>query len=499
MIKFFKKYHKWLGIVLTVFIVLFALSGIILNHRSWVSSIDVKRSILPKEYHFSNWNNAALKGACNVSPNQILIYGNVGVWQTDSLYHNFSDFNQGLPKGTDNLRISKIYQHHNRLYAGTRNGLYRYNKSEKQWVAINLPTHEQNVVDIISKEDSLLVMTRSNLLLSSDGEYFQEVNLPLPDDYDNKMSLFKTLWIIHSGEILGIAGRLLMDFAAITLIFLSISGLIFFINRYRIKGRNKKAKDNQHIKRSSRWNLRWHNKIGWITALLLIIVTATGIFLRPPLLIAITSARVSKIPFSSEEQQSPWHDKLRAIRYDDASGQLLLSTSEGMYRTQADFSSTMQGINPQPPVSVMGITVFEKTQNNTWLIGSFSGLFEWDAASSKIYDYIEQQPYIPTNTTGRPVGNYMVSGYIKEKNTFFDYRNGAQSLNKDINFSPMPKALSTTKMPLWNLALEIHTARIYKVILGDFYILIVPLAGLSILFILISGFIIWLRKRSKKL
>ncbi len=46
-------------------------------------------------------------------------------------------------------------------------------------------------------------------------------------------------------------------------------------------------------------------------------------------------------------------------------------------------------------------------------------------------------------------------------------------------------------MSLWNVALEFHTARIYKAFLGGLYILVVPLTGLFTLFILISGFIVW--------
>jgi uncharacterized iron-regulated membrane protein len=46
-------------------------------------------------------------------------------------------------------------------------------------------------------------------------------------------------------------------------------------------------------------------------------------------------------------------------------------------------------------------------------------------------------------------------------------------------------------MSLWNLALEIHTARFYQIFFGSLYILFIPLSGLVILFILVSGFILW--------
>ncbi|TVQ90702.1 MAG: hypothetical protein EA393_05650 [Bacteroidetes bacterium] len=56
------------------------------------------------------------------------------------------------------------------------------------------------------------------------------------------------------------------------------------------------------------------------------------------------------------------------------------------------------------------------------------------------------------------------------------------------------------KMPLWNLALEVHTGRFYLFVFGDYYILFIPLAGQAILIILVSGEVLWWKhyKRSKR-
>jgi uncharacterized iron-regulated membrane protein len=51
---------------------------------------------------------------------------------------------------------------------------------------------------------------------------------------------------------------------------------------------------------------------------------------------------------------------------------------------------------------------------------------------------------------------------------------------------------------LWNVALEIHTGRFFSAILGDFYILIVPLAGLAGVVVVISGYILYRRKFKRK-
>jgi uncharacterized iron-regulated membrane protein len=63
----------------------------------------------------------------------------------------------------------------------------------------------------------------------------------------------------------------------------------------------------------------------------------------------------------------------------------------------------------------------------------------------------------------------------------------------------MPKeVIDKNPMPLWNVAQEIHTGRIYQFFMGDFYILVVPLTGLFTLYLNISGFIIWYKRYRKK-
>jgi ABC-type xylose transport system permease subunit len=49
-------------------------------------------------------------------------------------------------------------------------------------------------------------------------------------------------------------------------------------------------------------------------------------------------------------------------------------------------------------------------------------------------------------------------------------------------------------MSLWNLCLEIHTGRIFGGITGGFYILIVPLAGITGIIVVLSGYMVWRRK-----
>ena len=496
MINFFKKYHKWLGIVLTVFILLFALSGIVLNHRELFSPININRSFLPSEYAYKNWNNAGVKSTEKISNDSILIYGNIGVWLTDSSFSTFTDFNRGFPKGIDNRKIERLlFTEDEALFAATLFGLYKYHFEEGNWQYIQLPIHEKRIVDLIEKNDTLFVLSRSFLLKTVDEKNFETLTLPQPENYDNKIGLFKTLWVIHSGEIYGLAGILLVDAVGLIFIFLSITGLIYFINKYRINSYKRKGKRIRVLLNVNNWNLRWHNKIGWITLVLLIITTSTGMFLRPPLLIAIATTKVSKIPFTELDSPNPWFDKLRRILYDEDEQRFLLATLDGIFYSDDNFSSKLKEFSTQPPASVMGVNVFKKTAKDTYLVGSFEGLFEWQPQEGIIFDYIKKEPYIAPETAGPPIGEFLITGMstdFQQQEIYFDFDKGANNLVHGKSFPQMPtQILEKTPMSLWNLALEIHTARYYKIIFGSLYILFIPIAGFFILFILISGFFVW--------
>lgn len=501
MIRFLRVTHKWIGIVLTLFILLFALSGIILNHRQLFSGVDVSRSILPQEYRYRNWNNAAVRGAEKIGDNRILLYGNIGLWLTDSNFTDFVDFSSGFPQGIDRKKISTVFRRANGdLLAGTLFGLYRYDSGKGRWRKVRLPIDEERIVDIAENDDTLLVLSRSHLLRTTDLVEVTVTTLPQPEDYENSVGLFKTLWTIHSGEIYGLPGMLVVDAIGVIFVFLSISGLIYFFGSMRIKNRKKRKIKSATTRNVVRWNLKWHNKIGWITLVMLLLTTATGMFLRPPLLIAIAAARVGKIPFSVLDSPNPWHDKLRRITYDREGGRYIVATLDGIYFSDDNFQSKLRRYGVQPPVSVMGVTVFEPLADSWLLIGSFTGLYAFNLQSAEVFDYIERVPYRQVSRRGPPIGNHLVTGYIgnfRNSAIFFDFNSGARTINGNRSFIPMPPEIRQLPLSLWNVALEVHTARIYNFIFGSWSILFIPLSGIIILCILLSGFVVWFTRHRR--
>ncbi len=488
--------------MIALLIILFSISGIILNHRELLSSVDVNRNILPEAFQYNNWNNAAVRATVKLNENSFLTYGNIGIWHTDSTFSKFTDFNTGFPDGIDNRKIFKILQTNKRLLAGTLFGLYEFNHEMKQWLKIPLPLHEENVVDILQKGDSTFVLTRSHLLVTTNLKTFNTIDLPQAENYDNKVGLFKTLWVIHSGEIYGEVGKLLVDLMALVFIFLSVGGVILFFSKRQLKKTKTDKPKQESIKKTHKWNLKWHNKIGWITAIFLIFTTLTGMFLRPPLLIAIAYNRVAKIPFTELDTPNPWFDVLRRVMYIPEEELFIISTSEGFYSFDKDFKNKAKLFEIQPPASVMGVTVFEQLNAENVMVGSFEGLFSWNYKTGEVFDLIKKQPYYAPEQKGPPIGDYKISGYssdFKGQPIAFEYQHGAINIDGGSEFTQMPEnIIENAPMSLWNLALEVHTGRIYGAFLGMFYILVVPLSGILILLTLIGGIVVWYKFHFRK-
>ncbi|MBN2174168.1 MAG: PepSY domain-containing protein [Bacteroidales bacterium] len=496
-----RKYHKWPSIVLSIFILVFALSGIVMNHRELFSGVDVSRKLLLEDYQYTNWNNAAVKSACRISPDSILVYGNIGVWLTDSLLTGFTDFNAGFPNGIDNRKIYKIQKsRRGNLYAGTLFGMYRFDGRNQQWHFVDAPFGKEQVLDMLDRNDSLYVLTRSFLFVSPDEPDnfdFQKIILPPPVNYDNKEGLFKTLWVIHSGEIGGFLGKLVVDFIGLTFIFLTITGLIYWLFPKWIKQQKRKEKAIQTIKLINRFSLKWHNKTGiWVVAFLLI-TTITGMFLRPPLLITIANASVGKIPFTLLDTSNPWYDKLRRIMYDDINRRFVIGTNQGIYFSDDRFASELRYFAVQPPLSVMGINVFDQVGKMGYLVGSFNGLYLWNPDRNILMDFLNPGKAASAPQAGSPLGEHMTAGLILGDGGgiwHFDYNRGAETL-KGRPFPPMPvEIIQKSPMSLWNLALEFHTARYYQFMFSDLYILFIPLFGLTMILILITGIWIWWKR-----
>ena len=286
-----KKHHKWLGIGFAFFMLMFCISGIVLNHRAAFTDLDVSRSWLPSSYRFSKWNGGVLRGTLKGSfgTDSILIYGNSGIWTTCAGCEEVHDFNKGFPSGADYKNIKNCVQTADgSLWAAAQFGLYRYNSGLETWQLVTLPLTDDKLSDLTLKQDTLVAVGRSYLYVSAPPYHeFHRLEVKASADDDGKVSLFRTIWSLHSGESFGLVGKLLMDGVAVILTLLCITGIAFWLFPKYIR----RAKANgKSVKRSAQWmrkNLDWHDSLGRYTFGILLFVAVSGWCLRPPVLIAL--------------------------------------------------------------------------------------------------------------------------------------------------------------------------------------------------------------------
>lgn len=477
-----KGFHRWAGLFFALFMVIFCISGVILNHRQIFAKIDVSRGWLPDSYKIRNYNNGVVQGTVVVDSVRLLAYGCNGIWLADRDFRNFRDFNSGLPEGADNRNIKNIIiDRDDTIWCATPYGIYKYNGH--RWAKQHLDGNDERIVDIAMAADSISVvaMTRSAVYVSiptSTGLFVRREIKPIPG-HEVKYSLFKTIWQLHSGELFGLAGRIIVDFIAIVIAFLCLTGIIIFICPYLLR-RNH----SNHVGGIMKWNFRWHDRLGYYPFIFTLLIAVTGMCLRPPLMIPFVIFKTAPLPGSAMDSDNQWHDSLRGIRWDSCKNQWLISTTEGFAYVDRDFASAPALVSRQqcPPVSPMGVTVMQhETDNDSWLIGSFSGLYRWDT-STGIYHSIKPQSLVSGYSSDIDVAGVVV----------FDYADGASVT------LPTSDIVECSPMSLWNFALELHVGRCYTPLLGPLSSLFVFIFGLALTLILISGYIVSRRIHKKK-
>ena len=540
-----KKYHRWLGLVLSVFMLVFCVSGIILNHREVFSGCEVSRKWLPASYYIKNFNNGVVKGTVvkksaahslsSENCDSVLAYGCAGVFLTDSRLSTWQDFNAGLPESIDERNVRHVVKAKDgSLWCAALRDVYRYDENSHRWKKVELPGNEERIMDVALAKDSMTVvaLTRSRVFTivpfvqygeivkigksSSETYRVESKIIPAPKKYEPKTTLFKLVWHLHSGEFFGLPGKLVVDAIALVLIVLSITGILLFILPYGIR-RAKKLAAKARMKRLGKqfaWNMKWHNKIGYVTIVLTLWIAITGMCLRPPLMVPLV---LSKLPQAVGEDGNVWQDKLRAIRWDAVQGDWLVSTSEGFLRVDEGFSQAPKMLPDDecPKLSLMGVTVWESDGKGGWIVGSFRGIYRWNPVNhslNQILDYFTGKPSEETSMI--PISDNLVCGYSEDflggKPLVFDFAKGVEDAkgqavalcNDEPKTSRNEESMSdliceTAPMSLWNVALELHVGRCYSPFLGPLSDLFVFLSGLLITLVLLSGYIISHRRRKK--
>lgn len=507
--------HKWGGLFFTLFLIIFALSGIVLNHRVALSEVDVPRSVLPPEYRMEHWNLGAVKGTLRVSSDSILLYGENGLWLTDSSRACFSRFERGMRSGADNRLVANVVRTHSgQLFAVTTFDAYQWNHSTQSWQRLTERfAPSDRMTDAAVKGDTLVLQSRSELFLATAPyTHFERIHLKAPTNAPLGRFTFRTLWMLHSGELFGAWAQYFVDFLGVILIVLCLTGVVLaFFPKLLKRQRKRQPEGKSMLRRVFKFSLQLHNKLGVYLLAFLLLLTVTGMFLRPPLLVAIARLRHQPLALTHEHNPNPWWDNLRMIRYDRHHHRWLLQTPFGFFTT-SNLHSAPTKLDHEPPVGFMGTNVLQQEDADHWIAGSFSGLYRWNARTGESWNLYTGQRYVAPKHQGIPDFTYSVSGYSTDlgaRPVVFDYNRGAEyalggakkaATDDDeqefvcyerADFSVMPEQVQDGRLSLWRVALETHTGRIYTFLPNIVIQLFIFLSGTFLLTVLISGFIIW--------
>lgn len=499
-----KKQHKWSSLAAFIFLILFSVSGIILNHRHFYSDVEISRAILPPFYRYHNWNQGLMRGTLHIksaSPanDKILLYGASGIWITDSSGATFEDYNKGLPAKSHYRNVRSILQlPDSSLLALTTTGLYRRESHSRDslWTLLLNPQEGESFSDIALAGDSILLASRSALHIAAFPDLkFRTKTLKAPNVSDRRgLSLFHIVWKLHSGQFFGLPGKVIVDIIAIIFLIISFTGIVLWLVPKAMRRSIGDKIRQQRLAKAMKSSFKLHRRLGITTFVIALFICVTGWCLRPPLLIPLALCELS--PSDDSATENYWNDKLRMIRYDNHRKCWLISTSEGFF-SLSNVNATPVKIKRQPPVSVMGLNVWHEKSPGVWLCGSFSGIYLWDMNSGCILDY--ETGRLASLKPGPPFGKTAVAGYSDDLNNaefIATYDEGLRNLHPDKTDYGVkqPEFMETLPMSLWNVALETHTGRI---LFGNsatvFYVFI---AGLLILYSIVSGYMSARKNRS---
>ncbi len=495
--------HKYFGLLGLIFCAWMALSGILLNHPQLIKKYSLPSRIMPANYHYRNWNRMSWRDSVFSARHDNILYvgGKEGVWRSLDQGKSFKPLTTGFPttiyeRDTYSLLLAADRESET-LYAGTKSGLF-YQQNES-WHRIDHPVLKNKaVIDLIQIDNRILAFTDSaayQAVIDNRPPSFSPLALPRDLNQAPTVPLFRWLLKIHDGSILGLPGRLFVDFLGLTLFLLCLSGALIWY----VPWRKRRRRPTIFAGKIFALNFRWHLKLGIISALFITIIALSGTLVRPPLLIAIIRLTVPANLMPGSDPDNPWANQIQRAAYLKEKNQLIIASKQGLFSGPVDNSATFTKIPEALPIHGMGAMVFEALDNHNLLIGSFSGLYIWDTSQQTIMQ-LKSKTTLGNPDWGKPI---MVTGaavFNGQALLVADYSDGLKPLRRHLHLLPaMPDEIrSQSRISLWNALFELHNGRIFEQFIGPLYWLIIPLGGISLIVTLISGTLKWNRRHRRK-
>ena len=496
--------HKYLGLILGLYLLAMGASGLLLNHPEWIRAIDAPQILVPADYSYRNWNRMLIRGGTITADGTWYLAGKSGISRSDDQGRSFTILAAGFPaaaydRDSADLLILDEDSQDQILLAATRSGLYQ-KRGSCTWAQIKLPgaPASPRMVALVETADRIVAFSETAAWQADTRALnFTPVELAVAEeDSAAKVPLFRVLHDIHNGAILGAPGKILLDISAIILVVLGVSGLVIWF----VPWRNRKIPTLRLPPGTFfRWCWKYHLKLGIWIVVLLMILAGSGIFLRPPLLLAtVTHSLDADNPLLRFSPRSDgFGGKIQSATY-SSNGAIIISTQSGLWRGPADLDGAFQRLQLPVPIHGMGVTVLEGMADGQLLIGSFSGLFIVEENPGRIWRL--QRPGL--NESNPYQSNDLVSGVVMAGNQpvlRFDYHDGMLPMTAQQRLLPaMPKEIAAAApMSMWHYLFEFHNGRIFEPWLGPWYLLIIPISGIILLLLCLSGSYDWWCRRGK--
>ena len=505
--RFSKKIHKYFGLSFLIYFLWMGSSGVLLNHPSIIRKLAVPRSLLPEKYTFNDWNRMALRSAVfsELDADTVYVGGKTGVWISRNGGVTFSRLDEGFPNNSYDMDTLSLLLVENetgsRLLAGTRSGLYLCDPDKGKWREAGREIfHGEMIVRLLQAGDRTLAFTDSACYEAGvwhEEPLFRPVILGTAFGFNSRIPMFRFLLKLHDGSLFGLPGRLVVDAAGIVLVFLTVSAIYIW---YVPWSRKKRFKFMRGTNSLFKFFYKYHNKIGIYAVFFLTLIALTGMFVRPPLLIAIASKSVPSSCYPASNLENPWKGKIKNAVYNSIDKTLIVATNDGFFQGPANFSMPFKKVKARVPVHGMGVTVFEHLNNdNSLLIGSFSGIYIWDKTGNRVFD-VNGDPLRKSGRKFSTSGN-MVSGIVIRRGVplfWMDYRRGIMPFKAagNLNFEMPSRIAVDGHMSLWHTLFELHNGRMFEPILEKYTWLIVPLGGFFLLITVLTGTYDWFYRKA---
>jgi hypothetical protein len=517
LLRFSRWLHKTIGLALLVYLVWMSLSGIGLNHPEWTLGWEMPAWLSPAQYNHSDWNRGTLKDALELPGGDRLLAGERGIFlQKSGRQHVVEAMSGDFPAAIRLRPVHDLELIEGKIYAAGDDGLYHAAAENLQWSKLDIPENAGACNTLIEDQGELLVIHASGaFILNVQDHSTRELALPREANHQ-RLSMVHWVFHLHDGRVWGLAGKLLMDLAGASLIFLSFGSIwIWFFPKLvrRRKGKSIPVVGRQLF----RWLLKHHLKIGIWALPVFLLLGATGFFMRPPTLLLIANRDVPRWLYPGPLPQNPWHEAIQAGLIDSAHDRLWLSAdglwSAGLARDHAGRITAVGRFTEDhlaAPIFIMGPTVFKEESPGTFLVGSYSGLFRVQPDSPEAVDALSLQQAGPINTM-KP-GDHMCAGLVKLGGSWWmsDHKGPPRALAHSAvrdtlshewgaNGEPdSPEAFRQAGLSFWNWCFELHNGRLFRDWIGPFYLLVTPLGALLFVLLSFTGLIDWLRRRATR-